>query len=214
MSDPALDLLTTSEVASILGLAPRTVRSLASRGRLPRVVLGHRSTRYRLADVVELIDVSIKTSEAPVVTRGSAENARGRRAMASRVDDAQAKSPQGRDEAFERSYLADAEGRGQGTPWAAAVLARLAAHDEDFGTSDRWASLTELCREVAEEGLDLGGWTVLIAESLDGRPELSPRQRDILRALLLRIARHGAQVHEITLEFGRIVAGEMKVSTS
>lgn len=73
MSDPTIELLTASEVASILGLAPHTVKSLASRGRLPRVVLGHRSTRYRLSDVIALIDTSTKTSEAPVITRGSAE---------------------------------------------------------------------------------------------------------------------------------------------
>lgn len=67
-----LRLLTAAQVASMLGLSPRTVKHMASIGRLPRVVLGHRSTRYRLADVENLIESCTK-SEAPAENQGSAK---------------------------------------------------------------------------------------------------------------------------------------------
>jgi excisionase family DNA binding protein len=60
-------LLTAVEVADLLGLTPRTVKQLAHDGRLPRVVLGRRSTRYRLGDVLTLIDDCTR-SESPAAT--------------------------------------------------------------------------------------------------------------------------------------------------
>jgi excisionase family DNA binding protein len=65
-----IQLLTAVEVAELLGLTPRTVKQLAHDGRLARVVLGRRSTRYRLDDVLALIDGctnsgSPAASEAP-----------------------------------------------------------------------------------------------------------------------------------------------------
>lgn len=114
----------------------------------------------------------------------------------------------GRDVTFERSWLAQAEGRGPDTPFIAGMIERLAAHDEEWGTSYRWASLTELLREVAEEGLDLGGWTALVAESLNGRPELGDRERDRLHPVLVQIAKHGSEAHELALQAQRIVANQ------
>ena len=55
-SHPAPTLLRVDEVADILGVDPRTVKRLATDGELPRVVLGRRSTRYRLADVESFIE--------------------------------------------------------------------------------------------------------------------------------------------------------------
>jgi excisionase family DNA binding protein len=49
-------LLRVDEVATILGVDPRTVKRLAADGQLRRIVLGRRSTRYRLEDVRALID--------------------------------------------------------------------------------------------------------------------------------------------------------------
>lgn len=65
LSEPhPAQLLTGANVAELLGTTPRTVRHYAEVGRLPRVVLGRRSTRYRLADVLELIDSSTTTGPA------------------------------------------------------------------------------------------------------------------------------------------------------
>jgi excisionase family DNA binding protein len=64
-------LLTAAEVAALLGLTPRTVKQLAHDGRLPRVVLGRRSTRYRLGDVLALID-DCTSSESPAMDEAPA----------------------------------------------------------------------------------------------------------------------------------------------
>jgi len=53
---PPRPLLTQLQVAEILGYTTRTVRTLAARGELRRVVLGGRSTRYRAEDVEDLIE--------------------------------------------------------------------------------------------------------------------------------------------------------------
>ena len=44
-------MLTTGEVAALLGVSARTVRHLASEGRLDRIKLGHRTIRYTRASV-------------------------------------------------------------------------------------------------------------------------------------------------------------------
>lgn len=48
-------LLRPAEVAELLGCSMRQVRYLAAAGVFPRVVLGRRSTRYRLADIEAFI---------------------------------------------------------------------------------------------------------------------------------------------------------------
>jgi excisionase family DNA binding protein len=60
-SSPELSprLLSGDDIAHLLGVTPRTVRRLAETNRLPRVVLGHRTTRYRLEDVRALIDAAV-----------------------------------------------------------------------------------------------------------------------------------------------------------
>ena len=64
--EPEAQLLTEREVGSLLRIAPRTVRVLAAEGRLTRVRLGRRSTRYRLDDVVALIDGCTNSETRPV----------------------------------------------------------------------------------------------------------------------------------------------------
>jgi excisionase family DNA binding protein len=54
MEEPAL--LTTSQVALLLQVTPRTVRRWARDGVLPRLRLGGRITRYRSTDIAALID--------------------------------------------------------------------------------------------------------------------------------------------------------------
>jgi len=57
-------LLTSGEVGEMLVMDSRTVRRMALAGRLPRVELGHRTVRFRLADVLEFIEAST-TNESP-----------------------------------------------------------------------------------------------------------------------------------------------------
>lgn len=49
-------LLTADEVAELLGLKLGTVRNMTSRRDLPCVHLGKRAVRYRLADILALIE--------------------------------------------------------------------------------------------------------------------------------------------------------------
>lgn len=77
-------LLTATEVAELLGLTPRTVKRLAAEGRLARVVLGRRSTRYRQDDVARLIDDCTQNDLEPAAngpeteTKGGHAHARHR----------------------------------------------------------------------------------------------------------------------------------------
>jgi excisionase family DNA binding protein len=68
----AVRLLTPSEVADALVTTPRNVRRLRSEGRLPSVVLGRRSVRYRLADVQAFIQ-SCMNGESPAANGASAK---------------------------------------------------------------------------------------------------------------------------------------------
>ena len=49
-------LLTAEEVADLLGLKQGTIRNMTSRRELPCVHLGKRAVRYRLADLLALIE--------------------------------------------------------------------------------------------------------------------------------------------------------------
>jgi len=49
-------LLTADEVAELLGLKLGTIRNMTSRRELPCVHLGKRAVRYRLADILALIE--------------------------------------------------------------------------------------------------------------------------------------------------------------
>ncbi|HUO04417.1 MAG TPA: helix-turn-helix domain-containing protein [Candidatus Binataceae bacterium] len=50
-------LLTAEEVAELLGLKLGTIRNMTSRRELPCVHLGKRAVRYRLADILALIEL-------------------------------------------------------------------------------------------------------------------------------------------------------------
>lgn len=56
-------LLSSDDVADMLGMDSRTVRRMALAGRFPRVELGHRTIRFRLADVLEFIEANTKNEE-------------------------------------------------------------------------------------------------------------------------------------------------------
>jgi excisionase family DNA binding protein len=57
-------LLTPAEVAELLQVTPRTINRYAADGRLPRVKIGQRLTRYRWQNVEALIVVGNATSPA------------------------------------------------------------------------------------------------------------------------------------------------------
>lgn len=57
-------LLTRPEAAEMLGLAPQTLANWASMGKGPRrVIVGSRSTRYRLSDLTAYVE-GLETVEA------------------------------------------------------------------------------------------------------------------------------------------------------
>lgn len=57
-------LLTRPEAAELLGLAPQTLANWASMGKGPRrVIVGSRSTRYRLSDLTAYME-GLETVEA------------------------------------------------------------------------------------------------------------------------------------------------------
>lgn len=56
--------MTPRDVADALSVSTRYVRHLASTGRLPRIVLGHRTVRYREVDVLALSDPRYAESSA------------------------------------------------------------------------------------------------------------------------------------------------------
>jgi excisionase family DNA binding protein len=59
VSEPELllaKLLTAEQVADLLGLKLGTIRNMTSRRELPKVHLGKRAVRYRLADILALIE--------------------------------------------------------------------------------------------------------------------------------------------------------------
>jgi excisionase family DNA binding protein len=81
-TDPVVQLLRPDEVADLLGVSIRYVRYLAAAGALPKIRLGRRSSRYRLADVEALIDRRqvVLNDDDPALTPGRAkESARTRR---------------------------------------------------------------------------------------------------------------------------------------
>ena len=51
-------LLNSDDVADMLGMDSRTVRRMALAGRFPRVEIGHRTIRFRLADVLEFTEAN------------------------------------------------------------------------------------------------------------------------------------------------------------
>ena len=51
-------LLTTDEVAAILGVSDRTVRKMGETGELERITIGYRTVRYDKADVIALVERS------------------------------------------------------------------------------------------------------------------------------------------------------------
>jgi excisionase family DNA binding protein len=81
VTTPCDRLLRVEEVGAVLGVAPRTVKRLAAAGRLRRVVLGPRTTRYRESDVTELIarcEQAPRNSNAAVGSGGVAQTEPGR----------------------------------------------------------------------------------------------------------------------------------------
>lgn len=67
-------MLTTDEVAAIVGVTPRTVRRWARDGMLPRVRIGGRVTRYRADDLADLLTSHPYNEQRLGPRRGAAED--------------------------------------------------------------------------------------------------------------------------------------------
>jgi predicted DNA-binding transcriptional regulator AlpA len=59
----SMRLLNSQDVGDMLGMDARTVRRMALAGRFPRVEFGHRTVRFRLADVLDFIEASTTNEE-------------------------------------------------------------------------------------------------------------------------------------------------------
>lgn len=85
-----------------------------------------------------------------------------------------------------RQFLADADLR---PDFAQRALARIHAHDEAWGESYRWASLSMLVSECAQEAEDLAAWAGCAAARLQedvNRSPLEARARALLTAATQR----------------------------
>lgn len=58
-----MELLTTAQLADLLGIQPQTLRKWAMEGRGPRRVKVGRLTRYRLGDVSAWLDANASESD-------------------------------------------------------------------------------------------------------------------------------------------------------
>lgn len=79
---------------------------------------------------------------------------------------------------------------------AALALERIAAHDETLDESYRWASVSKLVYELAEEPLDTIAWSSLLSCRVE-----DPRGR----ALLAAISQRAAEAHHLVSELGRLL---------
>lgn len=106
-----------------------------------------------------------------------------------------------RDLIAERELLTEAGG----DTYAEAVIARLDEAAAEYGDSFTWCSRSQLWDELGEEAIDLSGWSVLALRRLE-LDHTPPRELARLRALLLTIARYGAQADALIGEARRIAA--------
>lgn len=101
-----------------------------------------------------------------------------------------------RDHQFESAFLEDATGR-PGSPFIAAVLARVDRQDNELGASFLYATLSSLLAECKEESEDLAAWGMLAVEAATKRDGIADRDLERLRALLERATRHAAEAFEL-----------------
>lgn len=71
-----------------------------------------------------------------------------------------------------------------------AVMARHRAAADEYGETWRYRDLAALCAEVREEGLDVGGWAMLVGARLD---ELTPEVRAEVAPLIRELVLLGAR---------------------
>ena len=87
-SGPAEKLLTARQAAEILGIAQSTLRAWTRDGRLPSVVLGTRTRRWREADLERLICESETWAWEPLTGNGGYKGRRRHRRRGRGLDDA------------------------------------------------------------------------------------------------------------------------------
>lgn len=112
-----------------------------------------------------------------------------------------------RDRHRERAWLDRAERSAGASGFAAHARRRLEMGERCYG--DRWATvgLPVLLRELAEEAADLGAWSVLAAQALDGVP-LDHSGREAVAGLLADAAEHGGRAHAAIAAAQRLDRGE------
>lgn len=76
-------------------------------------------------------------------------------------------------------------------PYAAMVLARFHQASGEYGETWRLRPLDDIAGEAGEEGLDVGGWTMLIQERLQ---EVPADVRPVVAALIADMIAEGARV--------------------
>lgn len=108
---------------------------------------------------------------------------------------------------FERDFIEGAERIAglAGLEYYDHVAARLTEGQVLYGDAALGRSLAALKREILDEGLDLGTWSVLTAQSRDMEAlDDDRRQAGILK--LQEVASKGAEVEALLREFSEIVA--------
>lgn len=85
------------------------------------------------------------------------------------------------------------------------VSDRLAEGQALYGFTALARPLGELVRELREEGLDLGAWAVLAAQS-DEVDELDDDQRLLFLSLLQAVAGKGAEVENLLRQAAEVIS--------
>jgi hypothetical protein len=104
----------------------------------------------------------------------------------------------GRDSFRERRFLAEAACGHM--PYIEQALARLDAGQSTYGDSWCWIGIRRHLAELTEEAADLGSWSALADQALDGELALSAEQREQTRQALRRVAALGACAHRLLAE--------------
>ena len=100
-----------------------------------------------------------------------------------------------------RRFLADADVR---AAFAARALARIEGQHDELGDSFRWASLSGLIAECAEETADLCAWASLIAARLEQDSNGSFADRRA-RAMLTAACQRADEADTMLAELRRLV---------
>ena len=113
-----------------------------------------------------------------------------------------------RDGEYERQFLDLAERRSglMGLGFPEQVLERLDRVGARHGNRFESMGLRRLVAEIREEGLDLGGWSVLAGQVVLHSEELDPDVRLELAQLLEHVAAYGVRVEQLVRRLVELVS--------